>query len=42
MKSDAIFKKYFTAETAERRDYLNFSFSALCELCGELIVSSSI
>jgi len=28
MKSDAISKKYLTAEHAERRDYLKFSFSA--------------
>jgi hypothetical protein len=28
MKSDAVFKKYLTAEHAERREYLKFSFSA--------------
>jgi hypothetical protein len=33
------FKEYLTAETAVRRDYFKFSFSAFCELRGELLVS---
>jgi len=41
MKSEAIFKKYLTAETAENAEVI-FFLSALCELCGELFVSFSI
>jgi hypothetical protein len=43
MKSDAIFKKYLTAEHAESAESIkNFFLSVLCELCGELLVSFSI
>ena len=43
MKSDAIFKKYLTAEHAEIAEIiLIFFLSVLCELRGELLVSFSI
>ncbi len=43
MKSDAIFKKYLTAEHAEIAEIIFIFFlSVLCELRGELLVSFSI
>jgi len=43
MKSDAIFKKYLTAEHAEIAEvFCIFFLSVLCELCGEFLVSFSI
>jgi hypothetical protein len=43
MESDAIFKKYLTAEHAEIAEIIfNFFLSVLCELCGELLVSFSM
>jgi hypothetical protein len=43
MKSDAIFKKYLTAEHAETAEIVFiFVLSVLCELRGELLVSFSI
>jgi hypothetical protein len=43
MKSDAISRKYLTAEHAEIAEIIVFFFlSVLCELCGERLVSFSI
>jgi hypothetical protein len=43
MKTDAIFKKYLTAEHAEIAEIIFIFFlSVLCELRGELLVFFSI